>query len=67
METAIPSNENLIPSDDKEESFIGFKCEKEFKERIELFAEKSLRSKTHAVKFLILKGFELLEQEGVQA
>lgn len=54
-------NQDLI--DSQETVSVGLRLEKELNDRIDAFAEKTVRSKSHAIKFLVLRGFDSLEQE----
>ena len=45
---------------------VNIRLDKEINDRVERFAQETVRTKSHAIKFLVLQGFEhLAEKEGV--
>lgn len=64
---SFAQTQDVSAADTQETVSVTIRIESSLDERLEKFMKDTVRSKSHTVKFLILKGFELLEQEGVQA
>lgn len=59
-------NQNQDVSDTTESIPVNIRLDKELNDRLERFADVTVRSKSHAARFLLMKGFEKVEQEGNQ-
>lgn len=62
MESFATVQENL----DAATIAVNIRIDKDLNDRLEEFMFKTVRSKSNAIKYLLLKGFERIEEMGIQ-